>query len=404
MKKNKKIIKILTLVLPLLSLCLIYIGGFFSSSTKFEQLAEYGAKIVKENTINKKYAAITVQATKDSGGLPDSDTEFHQLYGVFRQQKITFASTMNANKDHDIRLGDNLTENLSVFYAGPVGTKTVDGKTRHYTYPFYFMFDDKKYFDINKYVIYISKSHADKLLDTLAGHTRNEYGEFEESDYRALIKSEIKITIDGQTNDVLIQNIFFETGYFFDGLKDIMGDFVISSYYFHGNLRSEQENIYFLSEYTYQNSYFMKYINELYNSRKFNIRLNHFNIVGEIDDDYFLSFYYSSQLNELNWVSICLFVIAAILLVISFVAFVFASCRYNFLSGFWKFMHIVCLFIPYIAFKSLYLMTSNIVFMSASSGKIYLWFVGIYSFSLIVTVLLQRISNKKKEVFYEVDL
>ena len=404
LKKNK----IISILLALFSLSSVYIGGSFSSNTQFEKIAEHATSIVVNHTDNKKYCAVTVQATSDSGPIADSDSEFHQLYGVFRQQKITFASGMNANKKRNINLGDDISENLSILYVGPIGTVEYNGHYKHYITPIEMMFLDQRNYDINKYVIYISQAHADKLLDADSEHNRDENGEYNKSDYESLIKKNIPLYIDGNEHQVLIQNIYYQSNYYYEGLKEVMGDFVISSYYLPENLRSEQQNIYFLSEFTYQNKFFMNYINNVYSSRKFDVKLNHYNIVGDIDDSYLLSFYYSNTIYKIDWLSILIYITAGIMLLTSVALVIYQNKEINKKNIFVILINVFVLFIPYLVFKIIYIFTNNVSYLSIDSGKITIWFIVAYILILLIVppILKKKLFKKvsRNEECYEIDI
>lgn len=404
LKKNKFI----SILLAFFSLSSIYIGGSFSSNTQFEKIAEHATSVVVNHTENKKYCAVTVQATGDSGPIADSNSEFHQLYGVFKQQKITFASGINADKKRDITLGESISDKLSILYVGPVGTIKYNGHYKHYSSPIEMMFEDQKNYDINRYVIYISQSHADKLLDGDSNHNRNENGQYDKSDYESLIKTNIPFFIDGNEYQVLVQNIYYQSNYYYDGLKEVIGDFVISSYYLPENLRSEQQNIYFLSEYTYQNKFFMNYINNVYSSKKFDVKLNRYNIVGDLDDSYLLSFYYSNAIYKMVWLSIFIYVIAGIILLASVALVIYQNKEINKKTILVVLINIFALFIPYLIFKIIYLFTSNVSYLSIDSGKITIWYIIAYILILLIAPLILKKKLIKKvsrnEECYEVDI
>ena len=257
-------------LLLLASMTSIFVAGNFSNNKTIESVATYAAKIVNENTQNKKYCGLTVQTTNDSGNLADSYNEFHNLYGLFRQTKVTFGSAMNLynnekkTKDHNIRMnfGSNgHSDNLSLFYLGAIGSDSYKGHFKHYTYPIETMFeDDKSKYSLvpKKYVAYISQSHADKLLESY-GEIKDSTGKYSGDQYRSLLddasRNVVDVLIDSETetHKFAILNIYLESNYYYEGMSEILNDFIAVSYYVPDNLRNEQKNIYFLSEYPYQN-------------------------------------------------------------------------------------------------------------------------------------------------------
>ena len=185
----------------------IFVAGIFSSNTQLEKIAAYATEVVVKHTEKKSLCAITVEKSSESGPIIDSNTEFHSLYGIFQEQKITFASTINADKRHNIIIDDDLSENLSMLYVGPVGTISYHGHYKHYSSPIEVMFPDENLYDISNYVAYISQSDADKILER-ANVARQDDGAYLPADYKSLVKQLIPISVDGESTNFVIQNIY----------------------------------------------------------------------------------------------------------------------------------------------------------------------------------------------------
>ena len=187
-----------------------------------------------------------------------------------------------------------------------------------------------------------------------------------------------------------------------------MGEFVIISYYLPGTLRSEQRNMYFMDEYVYHNRYFMNYIVNAYPSRNYSLKINHYNIAGQIDDDYFTSFYYPSDATNHEWVN-TIFVVAAVLLLIVSLIFIFVGKPKKGNVVLSSILHLGILFVPYIFFSILYKVTDNVSFMSEAASKTNMFIILIYSFVYIMILLFgkqffeKRIRVREKGV-YDVDL
>ena len=150
LKKLLKHYRIYSICLSLLGLMLVFIGGIFSANTQIEKVANYATEVVNTATEKKNLCAITVQATEESKTIADTETEFHNLYGVFRQNKITFATAVNPDSEYDISI-TGISGNLSLLYVGPVGTKETDRgekRYRHFTFPIQTMFEDGRYYQI----------------------------------------------------------------------------------------------------------------------------------------------------------------------------------------------------------------------------------------------------------------
>ncbi len=399
-KKNK----VLSSIVFALALCNVFIAGSFYSETKIEYVAQYASNIVKQSKKDYHYCCLTIGKTETSGALLDSDSEFHNLYGTFKQQNITFASSINPNKNRDIFIKD-ISDNLSMLYIGPVGTIEYKGHYKHYVSPIEVMFPDERNYDISRYVAYISQTHADKLLE-LKGIQRNSENFFSENDYLSLIKTIIPFEIDGESYDFVIQNIYYQTNYYYEGLNDVMGDFVMVSYYLPLDLRNEQRNMYFLNRYTYENKFFLKHINDGYSSKKYDIKVNTFNLEKPFNEEKLLDFYYSKDLYSFDWLSLLLFIISGVLLVFS-IGLLFS----RFAEETKKCFYIIPLFallIPYCAFGFSFLLSGNIIFFSDVSTKTNAIFILL---SFLAVVLLNTLLKKKhfkediKEWgYYEIDV
>ena len=400
--KNKRPI---SLLLSILSLAIVFIGGFFSSNTKLEKIAEYATEVVKEHTNGKSLCALTVEKTSESGSIIDSDSEFHNLYGTFKQQKITFASTINADKRHSIAIENIASDNLSMLYVGPVGSVPYEGHYKHYTLPIEIMFADEKIDDISKYIVYISQSHAYRLLEKQSVPKQPD-GSYSYNDYETLLKTLIAINIDGNSRIFAIQNIYYQSNYYFDGLNEVMGDFVMVSYYLPDNLRDEQQNMYFMSDYTYQNKYFMNYINNAYPSKTYLVKVNRFNLIDAIDETYLTSFYYSN-ITKSDWAFALLLTVSIILLVASLICFHFEA-KSRTLSWFYLALRTVSIFVPYIIFLIAFRISGNVLFFSETSTKTTVWMIVCYVLLMsLMIVFAQRKKNPlfvNMEAYYELNI
>lgn len=398
--KNKKL---LSNIFNIIALSFVFVGGVFSKSTRFEEIADYATQVVINNTENQKYCAITVEKGKNSNDLYNADSEFHNLYGVFRQEKVTFASAINADKKHDISI-ENITGNLSMFYFGTIGSYEYKGHYRHTTFPLEFMFDEKDTYSVGRYHVYLSQKQADQYLSSKIGEKANGYSS---EDYESLISTLIPVKIDNQTFDFVIQNIYYNHNYYYDGLTEVMNDFIGINYYLPLDLRSEQKHMYFMSEYTYQNRYFMNYINENYNSKEYVVKVLHNNIVDVIDDKYLLSFYYSDQIANFDWLFVVCIIISVILYTISLILMFELNIENKYDSKTFV-LQMVLLFVPYLIFHLLSLVLHNNFLMSAISTKINGILVFIYFLICLILhyVAKNKISFKKKEdgEHYEINI
>ena len=398
----------------------IFFAGYFTKDRPLESVAAYTAKIVDKNTKNGKYCGLTVQATADSGDIADSYLEFHTLYGSFRQTKVTFGSAMNLynaekkDKDHDIRIqldSKNVSDNLSLFYLGPIGSSPTNGHFRHYVYPLETMFQDvRSKYDLvpRKYVAYISQTHADNLLE-MHGETKDEHGKYTEEQYRTLLddsdRNVIDISFDSVSFKFAILNIYFKTGYYFEGINEMLSDFIAVSYFAPQNLRKEQKNIYFLSEYPYQNEYFMNYVNELYSNGKYKVEINHNNIIGQVNDEYATSFYYENLKNSHTFTLIILLMLSFALVFLS--GFTIYKNKY-YQSWLLITIYLVACLLPYLIFRLIYRFTYSINFFTFFSCKVYFITLFIIGIALFLLKYMFRLLEKRKkllgDVFNEIDI
>ena len=364
--------RLYSICLSLLGLMIVFVGGIFSTNTQIEKVANYATEVVNNATEKQNLCAITVQATKESKPIADTDAEFHNLYGVFRQNKITFATTINPDREHNISI-TGISSNLSLLYVGSVGTKESERgekRYRHLTFPIQTMFEDDRYYQINKYVIYISKTHATKILES-NGLEKQEDGTYTFEDYKTLVASTINMTFDGAEYDFLIQNIYYETDYYYEGLYDVMGDFGIVSYYLPNDLSDKRKNMYFMSDYTYQNKYFMNYINSVYSSKKYLVQVNEFNLTSKINTDRLLSFYYGESISNTQWLAIVIFIIGGAIFLSSFCLYFYGKAKSgNRRRVFDYWIWFALLFTPYLIFQCLYLLTKEIAVLSEISSKV----------------------------------
>lgn len=387
------------LIVIFVALSLIFVAGIFSTDVKIEDTSQYASYVVKNNTPNKTVISLVVsKKNENSEQLPSWETEFYSLYGSFKERTITFASTINADKHYDLKLNDgcnNISSSVSMLYFGPLGTIQYPANNptnyKHYILPIELMFEDsKKSYDVNRYIINISQSHANKLLLN-KGYTPQNDGNFLLEEYEQLIRTECTLIKNGtDISKVCINNIYLEKNYYFEGLKETLKDFVMVSYYLPWNLRNEQENCYFLNDSEYQNSYFMRYINNVYGKEKYIIRLNHNNIIGDVDDKRIVNF--NSNINSsLNWLSVFILTLSILLLAFSILIMV----KFSVLIKKEIVLEAIILIIPYLLFYILYKIINNLLIFSSFSCKCYLFMTLGYLF-IVLFITFLRVRRKKQ--------
>lgn len=389
-----KVIKLLkssiSIFVLLGSLSSFIFSGKFSSESFIERCADYTAQVVRNNTTNRSYCAISVTQTESSGPTLDPYAEFHRLYGIFKQESATFGSMFNFHKTESVSLNEfDTSVNQSMFYLGPVGTIKYKGHYKTYVYPFEVMFEDERMYDISRYVVYVSQSQANSILKT-RGIIKEEYSL---EDYKSLLKTLTPITINDVTADFVINNIFYETNYYFDCFKEIVGDFVLISYFlpFKEYIKS---NIYLLNEHKFQNEYFMKYLNNAYSNKKYDVKVCERNIKGAVDLDLITNFYYGSS-NQKEWAVSLLIVIGVIMTLLNFALVWFSKNQITKKMPF-LLVEFIASLIPYLIFKAVYKATKNIYFFSTFGLRLNFIFIMVLIVANAVAYFVyKRIKHKK---------
>ena len=416
----KKILKYRKIIVPALAFVgflLTFVSGFFASKTHFEKVSEYAASVTVNNTANKKFCCLTAERKDKSVSLPDPETEFRSLYGVFAQRKITFSSVINPDKAHDIRIGDSLTNNLSAFYVGPVGSMVYEdsdgnSRIRHHVYPIELMFEDDKEYEkktSTNFYAYISQSQADIVLEKIYGEEKEEStGKYSIESYKKLLLQNVPFTVDGGVHDFAILNIYYEENYYYEGLSEVVGDFIMTSYTFPNDLRNERKNLYYLNDNSYQNRYFMEYIRNVYDESKYNIKVNHFNIIGEIDDDYLVSFFNENERGVSNTASNLLAVLSGTILLVALFMHGYSNLKIERIGKSFTFLCLIVSLIPYLLFKLIFRLTNNVIFMSEAGSKlncIYLIiYISVMLFSFFIIRKKHSIDAIVSKEYYELDI
>lgn len=362
------------LLILLIAFTLPFIVGSYTSDAKQEQLANYVAERVVDSTRSSRIMGLSVSSGEDSGALPGADDEFLRLYGSFRQTNATFISGYNLNKDINISF-DSIKgfENLSIIYTGKDACVPYNNHYKHWTYPFELMFETPRLYDVSKYMIYISQSQADAFLEYYGLEKSNET--YSVDDYKSLIKRTFGMNIGESLYTCVICNIYYEQNYYFSDSKELLNDYVLCAYYCPGSMN--RENMYIFRAYSYENSYFMNYINKTYDNKKYVLNVINNNITKPLDDIYIKSFYYdapSSVSSMFIFISVLLFAALSAVCILNLIKCSKVNIKYYL-------FHLFPILIPYLVFFVLYLTSKNVIFFSNFGIKLYvcsiIFYIGI---------------------------
>lgn len=397
-----KISQLFILLTTFVSLSLTFVSGYFSSEALFEDNSVYISEIVDKCVPTKDLMAVSLESS-GSGSLPNSETEFLNLYGVFRQEKITFASGYNLTKENSITI-DELEDsvNYSVGYLGPTVTSNeYKGHYKDVTYPVEFMFPCKRYDEVSMQTAIIGQHQADLLLEKR--HREKGSGGYTLEDYFSLIASIMNITIEGKSYPFVIQDVFYDSTYYVTGISNTVGDFFFTSYYFPNVVK--KQNAYFMCNYSYENAFFMKYINSVYTEKdNYSIKCVKNKTTREFDEERALNFYYNEIPKDV-FVKTILIVLSSLLLFIA-LSLIFVSIKkYSVLI---LISHSAFAFLPFMIFKIIYMVSGNVRIFSEFGAGLNSIFLLIFIVLNICIYLFKKNyvgkSNKTENKEYEIDI
>ena len=387
--ESKKYGKLFILPFVFLSMILLFLAGVTNSSAKNEQTAEYISEVVLNHTVSKQYLGLAVESKDiEKKQVNDSVAEFRLLYGIFKETNASYISSINADKSHTIYFKNIDDDTNYSFLNNDHGFSTPEYKGHYKTevYPLELMFvgthlygEEREELPESKIYtnfIYISQTHADKLLE-------KDGLEPNEENYRNLLGRYVNLEIDGVDYYFWIEDIYLETNYFYDAVTEIMGGFFMCG----GHPRSlAKQAVFFLKKYSFQNKYYLEYSTTSYSTKDYKYTLLTHNIVDgfELDSS---KIFINSNANDFG--SIVLLALAIIILISLLTTIFFTKYRYTVID------HIeiaAVLFAPYIVFWLIHLVTNNILLFSS--------FYTLWTFGTIVVfvILYSVIMLAKKHI------
>ncbi|MDD4110548.1 MAG: hypothetical protein PHS54_03230 [Clostridia bacterium] len=368
-KKNQKII---VFGCACFSLLLLIPAGDLSSDTKKEYYANQLAEVVKNQTNDGECLSLYVESFDEAENpLYSSVSEFNSLYGIFNENRTTFAGMINSNKSSQIIIDDiDTNQNLSILYTEFNSNVEYNNHYKHEYYPIELMFKGDFNYSGAYSFVYISQSQADILLEK-----QGKLDEHIVSDYESLISSHINISFNDVTYVYSIADIYLEENYYYETIQNVFGNFVISSNTYPQGFNKQA--CYFFNTFSFQNEYFMDYINKNYDETNYSLNVCEHNIRNEFtNENELLNFFYNRNVNIVgNFFSIMLFVFSLLILLVSIYLLKIYGIykkKKNIILG------TVFLFSPYLIFKLIYSIFDNVFIFPSLSMLIYLFFIVLF--------------------------
>lgn len=382
-------------LISIITFSLIFVAGALSNETKIERCADYYSQIVSNHTTSngdKKLSGLIVEPKlgHEVSMAYDTQTEITNLWGVFKGENTSFAPVINANKNADIRFAGEegkkyCDNNLSILYSSlgvfdepyhfieQIDEQTNEKKKVAVDYkfqcsPLAVMFPSSRYGWKSEIYIYISQRQAENKL-------KAENRDINEDSLRSILNTTVDINFDGEIKTCIIQNIYldnFEHDYSFPntGLKynyyygtdvgTVLGDFIFISFYAIENkiipkCLSEKQGMYFMSEYSFRNKYYLKYAKECYSPTDYDFDYARANINdGFIPDKTILENSLDAKGNNV----LCL--LLTILIIIVFCVNLVLICFFRLYGQPLSTILIgIASVLPYLTFKLLYIFTIN---------------------------------------------
>ena len=384
------------------SLTISYVSGLVSNDAKKENLANDIANIVKTNTEKSRYLGIIIQKAKEGASFSatDNEYEFRNVYGIFRQERATFTAGFNLDKKAKITIECfDSDENQSIMYVGQSTSIQYENGYKHNPYPFIFMFPLIRNESLTKNCLSISKTKALKMLANK--FPEKKITDFTKIDYQKyVVGTKTNVVVAGFAEEYTIQNIYLEEDYYYDCVNETVGDFVIFSEYFYprysSGMNMNSQRMYFFNEYTYQNIYFIDYLNTAYSSNEFvfNVATNNF-INRDIDLNSILSFRDYSKNSSSSVLSTIFLIISISLAFLTAALFIVSEIHKNKFS---ILISLLAIFLPYLIFKLIFLFSNSTLLFSNHGTKTAGIFIIVYLLAVLAIVTFGDLIKRKKPI------
>lgn len=390
---DKKTNVISILVLIFVSLIMLFPAGALNTSSIVENTAEYIADITENHTVSGTYTALMIEPNDGTDKkINNPYNEFYHLYGIFREGLATYVGSANAEKSHVVKIKELEDNSNFSFLNADTGFdvkeyyKDSEGNMifKQEFYPLELMFYSSHPFVPGALsFIYIPQSKADLLLDkSHLEHTRE--------NYRSLLNSIITLEIDGKEYKYAIDNIYLEQHYFYEALNEVMGDFLFGgAFYPSGTLKKQA--LFFLRNYTFQNSFYINYATSSYSASDFNYQIldRNFKDGFVIDESQLIYFP-----NFSNTFSILILLFSILFLLSSLALLIFGCYEGNMRNH----LLVACsLLLPYLVFWAVHAFTKSAIIFSNFSIVATIWYILVFVVIYLITLLSKRSYKIKKE-------
>ena len=393
---NKRANLLSVLVLIFVSLLIIFPIGALHSSSVVENTSEYLADVAENHTTNGKYAAMMVEPNDETDKkINNPYYEFHYLYGIFREGLATYAGSVNADKNHSIKLKEidddinfsflNVDSGFGVkeYYVDDDGNMIY----KQEFYPLELMFYSNHPILPGSFsFFYISQRRADSILEKRGlPHSTRE-------DYSKLLNTLTTVEFDGVQYQYTIDNIYLEQNYFYEALNEVMGEFFLGGHRYPNSIK--RQGIFFLRNYAYQNKYYIQYSTGLYPLKDFDYQIldHNFKENFTIDDSKLV---YASKIN-LDVLVVFLIIFAITLLIAAAALILFGRFEFSILNH----ICIACaVFVPYLLFWIIYAITKSTIIFSNFSTTYEMWCVVAF-IAIYLIIMLFKKQKKEKEMLW----
>ncbi len=384
---SKKSLKILFMSIIVIGHSFTYFAGALYPETDVEQTANYIVSIAKNDTKGGHYVPLIIEP-RDSlkSQMIDPVLELYNLYDVFKGSSPSYTSVINSKHEHDIHFKEFNTDiNLSCVYVR-TGFNTVEYKDhyKHEFFPLEVMFNRVKHSETLPRMMYISVSHANKLLDL-----KNK--EHSTENYQWLCTQRATIVIDGIDYEYSIEDIYYEYNVYYTAVKECAGDFLFVSQGYPETIKNQ--SMYFLSEYSFRNKYFIDYAKSYYPLANYDYSIGTNNLKEGVSIDSSKLIFESPNKNTF----IPVLLVTASVLLMFVVLFVLIISNFSG-SILFSVLFIIFSILPYLIFKFISALSGSILFFSSFSNRINMILI-VTSFSIyLITFLIKYLIRKNKGV------